>query len=86
MTAANRDGEPNRLCQHVYINEEQSLLTLRHTQKDSDALLFLDDRFSKAGLYLKSCNTSAALSWCIRAKFAKKPENERQTLTVKQFI
>ena len=40
MTAVNSKGEPDTLLYDVYINEEKSLLTFWHTQKDSDALLF----------------------------------------------
>ena len=47
MTAVNSIGEPDTLLYDVYINEEKSLLTFWHTQKDSDALLFHADRFSK---------------------------------------
>ena len=47
MTAVNSVGEPDTLLYDVYINEEKSLLTFWHTQKDSDALLFHADRFSK---------------------------------------
>ena len=47
MTALNSIGEPDTLLYDVYINEEKSLLTFWHTQKDSDALLFHADRFSK---------------------------------------
>ena len=47
MTAVNSIGEPDTLLYDVYINEENSLLTFWHTQKDSDALLFHADRFSK---------------------------------------
>ena len=47
MTAVNSKGEPDTLLYDVYINEEKSLLTFWHTQKDSDALLFHADRFSK---------------------------------------
>ena len=47
MTAVNSKGEPDTLLYDDYINEEKSLLTFWHTQKDSDALLFHADRFSK---------------------------------------
>ena len=47
MTAVNSIGEPDTLLYDVYINEDKSLLTFWHTQKDSDALLFHVDRFSK---------------------------------------
>ena len=47
MTAVNSVGEPDTLLYDVYINEEKSLLTFWHTQKDSDALMFHADRFSK---------------------------------------
>ena len=47
MTALNSIGEPDTLLYDVYINEEKSLLTFWHTQKDSDARLFHADRFSK---------------------------------------
>ena len=47
MTAVNSIGEPETLLYDVYINEEKSLLTFWHTQKNSDALLFHADRFSK---------------------------------------
>ena len=46
MAAVNSVGEPDTLLYDVYINEDETLLTFWHTQKDSDALLFHADRFA----------------------------------------